>query len=367
MVRIGLKADLPRPAHDLGAEGPGLYTGFEQPAHGPGVALVVAGHHSDAGLVGGGGEDLAVLGGELGPGALADEEGEVGAGLPPAGLVVEGGGLVEAELLVVVGADPLGGVDGAGLQGGVDIAPGDVLDADPQLGHDPTAHAGDAHLEPLERGEIGDLALEPAAHLDAGVSGGQAAHAEVGVQSVHQVQAATFQQPGVLLAGGQAEGDAGVKGQGGVLAQVVVARALSDLDGALLDGVEHLEGWDQLAGGVDADGEQAAAHGLDPGGEHLGGAEDGVQRAGEAAGEAPADAGAAAGGADGAFARGARLGAVAGGEGGGGGAHQRGAEEGAAVRAQETSSCGRRRPSRRASRGPAAARRTSRWRGRCCT
>ena len=49
------------------------------------------------------------------------------AAFPPAGVVVELRDLVEAELLVVIGTDPLGGVDGALLQRRIDVAAGDLL------------------------------------------------------------------------------------------------------------------------------------------------------------------------------------------------------------------------------------------------
>jgi hypothetical protein len=62
------------------------------------------------------------------------------AAFPPAGVVVERRHLVEAQLLVVVGADPLGGVDRALFQRLVDLAAGDVLRH--------AAHALDSTLPP---------------------------------------------------------------------------------------------------------------------------------------------------------------------------------------------------------------------------
>ena len=47
---------------------------------------------------------------------------DAGTAFPPAREVVVVGDLVEAQLLVVVGADPFGGVDGAFFQRGIDVA-----------------------------------------------------------------------------------------------------------------------------------------------------------------------------------------------------------------------------------------------------
>src|SRR3546814_12903059 len=59
---------------------------------------------------------------QLLPGIQVDEVVEHRRRLVPARVVVELGGLVEAEGEVVVGADPLGRIDGAGLQGRGNLA-----------------------------------------------------------------------------------------------------------------------------------------------------------------------------------------------------------------------------------------------------
>jgi hypothetical protein len=59
--------------------------------------------------------------------------------------------------------------------------------------------------------------------------------------------------PGVLLAGGEAEGDAGVEGQGTLFADEVVAAGVGALDGAVLDRIEHRQRRDDLAARVDTD------------------------------------------------------------------------------------------------------------------
>ena len=96
-------------------------------------------------------------------------------------------------------------------------------------------------------------------------------------------------EPGGLLAGGEAEGDAGVEGKGRVLADVVVARGVADLDRALLHGVHHLEARYDFSEGIDPQAKIAFGHRLQAFGEHFGGSEDGVEAAGEARGESPSD------------------------------------------------------------------------------
>ena len=75
------------------------------------------------------------------------------AAFPEAGIVVERRDLGEAELLVVVGADPLGGVDRAALERRVDVAARDLLRHDAELRHDLAGKAGDAHLQALQVGD----------------------------------------------------------------------------------------------------------------------------------------------------------------------------------------------------------------------
>ena len=70
-----------------------------------------------------------------------------------AGIVVVLRDLVEAELLVVIGADPFGGVDRALFERRIDVAAGDLLGTDAELFEDLAGKAGDAHLQALEVGQ----------------------------------------------------------------------------------------------------------------------------------------------------------------------------------------------------------------------
>jgi hypothetical protein len=92
---------------------------------------------------------------------------------PPAGIVVVRRDLVEAELLVVVGADPLGGIDGALFQRRIDVAGGDLLRHHAELLQHPAGKSADAEFQALEIVDGVDLLAEPAAHLAGGVAGQQ--------------------------------------------------------------------------------------------------------------------------------------------------------------------------------------------------
>src|SRR3546814_8692559 len=92
-----------------------------------------------------------------------DEVGEHRRRLVPARVVVELRALVEAEGEVVIGTDPLGGVDGAGLESRRNLAARQVDDVGARSFEDRAAEAGNAHLEALEVLQRADLLVEPAA------------------------------------------------------------------------------------------------------------------------------------------------------------------------------------------------------------
>ena len=104
---------------------------------------------------------------QLGPFALVDEEVEHRAALPPARRVVVFRDLGEPELLVVVGADELGGVDGAALERRVDVAGGDLLRNDAELRQHLAAEPADAELQAAQIVDGLELLAEEAAHLAA--------------------------------------------------------------------------------------------------------------------------------------------------------------------------------------------------------
>ncbi|MPN25746.1 hypothetical protein SDC9_173161 [bioreactor metagenome] len=109
--------------------------------------MVVLGQHGDVGLVGGGLEGLLVFLGQLVPFLLVHIEGEGGTRLPPARVVIVRCDLMEAQLQVVVGTDPLGCIDGATLQRLVDFAAGDVLRNATELADHTSGETADSHLQ----------------------------------------------------------------------------------------------------------------------------------------------------------------------------------------------------------------------------
>ena len=80
------------------------------------------------------------------------------------------GDLVEAELLVIVRPDPLGRIERALLQRRIDVAAGDLLRHDTELGEHASAEARDAHLHAVEIGRRLDLLAEPAERLATGIA-----------------------------------------------------------------------------------------------------------------------------------------------------------------------------------------------------
>ncbi|MCY1238379.1 hypothetical protein D9M72_511130 [compost metagenome] len=220
-----------------------------------------------------------------------DVEVELGAAFPPAGVVVERGDLVEAQLLVVVRADPLQAVERALFERGVQVGAGDRLrDHAEGLEHLAGERVG-AELQALQVGDRLDFLAEPAAHLRARVAARQVDDVVLGVEGAHQLQAVAFVHPGVLLAGVHAERHGATQAEGRVLAVEVVRRRVRHFDRAALDAVDHAEGGHQLAARVHGDLELAARHVAHALREHLGGAEDGVQRLGKARCETPANGG----------------------------------------------------------------------------
>src|SRR5262249_7347434 len=102
-----------------------------------------------------------------------------------------------------------------------------------------------------------DFLAIPAAHLAAGVAGEQRQAAVVLEQRLHRFAAAAEVPPRGLHPGVAAEADRGAEGEGRILAEIVVARRVTELDRAGLYRVEHLQTRDDLASGKGADLELA--------------------------------------------------------------------------------------------------------------
>ena len=136
-----------------------------------------------------------------------------GTTFPPAGIVVELGDLVEAKLLVVIGANPFSRVDGSLFQRRIDVTTGDLLRHNTDLGNDLAAKTADAHFHALHVGNRLDFLGEPAAHLGACVAARVSHEIVAGIELVHQVNAAAIIHPAILLAGIEAERNGGCRRQ----------------------------------------------------------------------------------------------------------------------------------------------------------
>ena len=215
--------------------------------------------------------DLLQIGRQLRECGLIDAQLQYGARLLPAGVVVVLGGLMQAKGEVVVGADPVGGVDDVVLQGAEDFAAGQVDGGGASAGEYFAAKTGHANLQAAQVFQAIDFLVEPAGHLHAGVAAGQRQNARSLVGLLPEFQPAAFIQPGVHFLGVHAEGYGGEERGCGAFAFPVVGGAVAQFSRAAGDGVEYFQGGYQLAGGEHLYGETAIGHGVDRFGEALGG------------------------------------------------------------------------------------------------
>ena len=211
--------------------------------------------------------------------------------LPPARIVVELGHLDEAELLVVVGANPLGRVDGALLERGIDVAARDLLRHNAEALHDLAGKAPEPELQTLEIVDLDDLVAEPAAHLAVGVAGGNEVRIVALEKLVQEILPAAVEEPGVLHARVHAERQRRAEHERVVLAEVIVERSVAAFDRAALDRVEHLQARNDLAGGEDLDLELVVGQRRDALRDVLGAAIERIERLRPAGRHAPLDLG----------------------------------------------------------------------------
>src|SRR5262249_44603850 len=117
---------------------------------------------------------------------------------PPARGIVELRHLVQAELLIVIGANPLGRVDRPLLERRVDLAARDLLRHDAELAEDTTTETADAEFQPVEVRDSLDLAAEPTAHLAARIANRKRVDIELLIELIHQLDATVMVFPSVL-------------------------------------------------------------------------------------------------------------------------------------------------------------------------
>src|SRR5258708_25015882 len=178
-----------------------------------------------------------------------DEEVQRRAALPPAGIVIVFGNLEEAELLVIIGSDPFGRVDGALFEGGVDIAARDVLRNGAELGKGLAGPSADPEFEAIEVVDGVNFLADPAAHLGAGIAAGDSVCFVLLAELVEHVLTAVILKPGILLARVQTERNGAIEREGRVLADEVIGGGVTHLDRAIAHRVERLQGWNDLAAG----------------------------------------------------------------------------------------------------------------------
>src|SRR5262249_87829 len=98
-----------------------------------------------------------------------------------------------------------------------------------------------------------DLLAEPAAHLGAGIAGGETDRVVILQQIIEQIFATTEAQPRNHLAAVEAERQSGPESEGRILAPIIIKRCVADLDRPILHGVEPLQARHDLARGEGLD------------------------------------------------------------------------------------------------------------------
>ncbi|MPL88594.1 hypothetical protein SDC9_34620 [bioreactor metagenome] len=286
---IGLVGGVEAGLEDLGRERAQLRALGDQLLQRRRVQIVILLQHVGIDALGDRAQQRLIVLRQLVPLVEVDHEVDGRAAFPPAGVVVVGRDLHEAELLVVIGADEFGGVDRALFERGIDVAAGDLLRHHAELRHHLTGEAADPHLQPLQIFERVDFLAEPAAHLHAGIAAREADQPLLREELVIELDAAAEVVPGVHAARRQAEGHGRAERPGRILAPVVIAHRMRHLDGARLHGIGRLQTADELARGEGLDLEIAVGRLGDAFAERLGVAIERVERFREGRGHPPGD------------------------------------------------------------------------------
>src|ERR1700733_14824244 len=170
------------------------------------------------------------------------------AAFPEAGVVVILRDLLEAELLVVIGADPLGRIDRAFFQRGINVAARELLRHDANFLQHLTGNTADAEFQSGKIGNGLDLLAEPAAHLGASVAAGKSDHAELLEELIAKLLTSALIPPGILHARVQAERHRSVDLESRILADIVIRDGMAEFDGAVRGSVKSLKTGNNFAG-----------------------------------------------------------------------------------------------------------------------
>ena len=179
---------------------------------------------------------------------LIDEEIKLRASFPPTGVVVVRRDLVEAELLVIVRANPFGRINRAFFQRLINLAARNILRDHTHALADATSKAADAEFEAFDVSKRLDFLPVPAAHLRAGIAARKVHDAVLHVELTHQFQAVALVHPGRHLAAIQAEGNGATQCKAVVLAEEVIRRGVTRLDRAVLHRVDKAGRRNNLTG-----------------------------------------------------------------------------------------------------------------------
>ena len=171
---------------------------------------------------------------------LVDEEVDRQPTLPERGIIVVWRDLVEAELFVIIGTDPLCSVNGTTFQRRINVTAGKLLRDDSETRHDFTSHARNAHLQALQIRETLDFLAIPAAHLGCRVAADNADNAVIGEERIIKLVAAAMIKPGVLQTGVHAERNCRADGEGWILAGEVIAACMRHFDRVGLHRIDGL-------------------------------------------------------------------------------------------------------------------------------
>src|SRR5262249_53684009 len=149
-----------------------------------------------------------------------DEQRDLSATFPPAGIVIVLGHLVQPELLVVVRTDPLGGIDCAASERWINVGGGNLQWHNAVLRQNTPPYPANAELEPFEVVDgVDPLAIE-AAHLHAHIAAGNGQNTVLLEQCAEELQPSAVIHPGLLLARVEPEREPGIERDRRVLADI---------------------------------------------------------------------------------------------------------------------------------------------------
>ena len=255
------------------------------------IARVILGLHIGMGKCRSALDDGLVLGGKSLIRFLVHIQRQLRAHFPKARVVVMLGDLVQTQLQIVIGADPLGRVNRAFFQRLVNLAAGNVLWNDTQTLQHAAGESTATELQTLEVRNRVDFLAVPAAHLHAGIAHGEVDDSNFSEVLTQKLQAVALVHPRCHLAAVQSEWNRAIKRVGGVFAEEIVRRRVGHLDGSIGHAVKHAKSRHQLARSMGGDRETSAREFSHFFGEHIAHAKQSVQRLGETGSTAPAQSG----------------------------------------------------------------------------